>query len=81
MNTDPETYFVKRLNDHGVYVYPISAAYPAKERIRRAIIDAKLECSILGINASGKTETYQTAFERHYGESLQPASQPKGETS
>ena len=81
MNSEPttaESYIVKRLHDHGAHIYPVSEAYPLKERIRRAILDRKLDATIIGRNsASQKSETYAQIFERLYGEPLEPK-KPKG---
>lgn len=68
-----EAFLCKRLHDHGAHMYPVSPQYPLKERIRRAILDARLECVTIGRNAATKKcETYAEAFERLYDEPLTP---------
>ena len=70
-----EAYVVKRLRAKGIHIYPVSDAFPMKERIRRAIVDSKIEYAILGTNpATKKTDTFLQAFERLYGEPLEPKS-------
>lgn len=78
---DAEAYFAKRLADHGKRVFE-GTTDPAlrKARIRQAIIDSAMDCTIIGKNAAGKPETYQQAFERHFGEPLVPSRQ-KAQTS
>jgi hypothetical protein len=76
-----EEYIVKRLRAKGAHIYAVSDAFPMKERMRRAIIDGKFDCAILGKNsATNKCETFSQAFERLYGEPLEPKSR-KGKTS
>jgi hypothetical protein len=71
--SDAENYFAKRLKDHGAYVYPASEQFPMVERIRRAILDAKLTSTIIGRNsATKKPETYAQCFERLYREPIEP---------
>lgn len=71
VTTQAESYIVKRLRDHGAHIYPVSDAFPIKERIRRAILDCKLDGVIVGRNsATKKCETYRQLFERLYGEPL-----------
>jgi hypothetical protein len=68
---DGEISLIKRLREHGVLVstgYATSAE--RKLRIRAAIIDAGLDCTIAGRNAVGKPENYAELFERHFGEPL-----------
>jgi hypothetical protein len=43
-----------------------------KERFRKAIIDGNLDCVLLGKARDGKPLNYARAFERLYGESLNP---------
>lgn len=70
-----EAYIVKRLQAKGLHIYPVSDAFPMKERIRRAIIDSKSEYTILGTNpATRKVDTFLQAFERLYGEPLEAKS-------
>jgi hypothetical protein len=74
---DGELFFVRRLKDHGRHVFDgITDPEERRERIRFAIIEGALESAIIGKSPAGKTETYAQAFERFYGEPLQP--QPKG---
>jgi hypothetical protein len=71
VTTQAESYIVKRLREHGAFIYPVSDAFPIKERIRQAIIDRKLEPVIIGRNsATKKCESYSACFERLYGEPL-----------
>jgi len=72
VTTQAESYIVKRLRDHGAFIYPVSDAFPLKERIRRSILDSKLDCIVIGRNLGGKVETYAQLFERLYGEPLEP---------
>lgn len=71
---DAENAFLKRLKDHRAHVYPICEAYPAQERIRRAILDSKLDWVSFGKNPEGKPETYAQAFERMFCVPLDPTS-------
>ena len=74
-----EQYLLSRLEKHRIFVYPPSEQFPAKERIRRAIIDNKCEYTIVGRNsANRKPETYMACFERAYGEPLEPKSKRTG---
>ena len=71
--TQAEDFFVKQLRAKGAYIYPVSDAFPIKERIRRAILDNKLDYAIIGRNsATKKCETYAECFARLYGEPLEP---------
>lgn len=71
--TIAEEYILRRLREHGIFVYPTSAQFPTRERIRRAILDNGIDCIIIGRNsATKKTETYAQCFERLYGEPLEP---------
>lgn len=71
VTTLAENYIVKRLQEHGAFIYPVSDQFPLKERIRRAIIDTNLDATIIGRNsATKKCETYSECFERHYAEPL-----------
>lgn len=72
-----ELWFVGRLRDHLAQIFT-GDTDPAtrRERLRRAIVNAELESVILGKHA-GKSETYANAFERLYGEPLQPKPQRK----
>lgn len=73
VTTQAEGYFVKRLKEHGAFIYPVSDQFPLKERIRRAIIDTNLDATIIGRNsATKKCETYLQLFERLYNEPLEP---------
>lgn len=78
VTTQAESYIVKRLREHGAFIYPVSDAFPLKERIRRAILDTKLDAIIVGRNsATKKCESYRECFERLYGEPLEPATKGK----
>lgn len=78
VTTQAETYIVKRLKDHGAFIYPVSAQFPLKERIRRAILDTKLDAAVIGRNsATKKCETYSQCFERLYDEPLEPKQKGK----
>jgi hypothetical protein len=69
---DTELFFVKRLKDHGRHIHDgITDPEERRERIRFAIIEGGLESTIIGKHA-GKSETYGHAFERYYGEPLEP---------
>ena len=71
VTTIAENYIVKRLKDHGAFIYPVSDQFPLKERIRRAILDTKLDAVIVGRNsATKKCETYEQLFQRTYSEPL-----------
>lgn len=59
-------WFVKCLKFHGV------EAKPAKESIRRAIIDGYWECAICGKGPDGKATTFGETFERAFGEAMMP---------
>lgn len=73
VTTQAESYIVKRLRELGAHIYPVSDAFPMKERIRRAILDGKHDCTIIGRNsATKKCETFAECFERLYDESLEP---------
>jgi hypothetical protein len=70
---DAESYFVKRLGEHGQTVYLVRTdPDDRRERIRAAIMVGHLECTILGRRSDGKPENYADAFERLYGEPLTP---------
>ena len=72
-NFDVEMQFAKRLGEHGKHVFAgPSDPTITKDRIRQAIIDSKVDCTIFGSNPAGKPETYQAAFERHFNEPLYP---------
>lgn len=76
-----EGYIVRRLREHGAHIYAVSDQFPLKERIRRAILDGKLELAIIGRNsATKKCETYAQCFERFYDEPLEPKSR-KGKST
>jgi hypothetical protein len=77
VTTQAESYIVKRLRDHGAHIYAVSDQFPLKERIRRAILDSKLDCIVIGRNLAGKVETYAQLFERLYGEPLEPNTKGK----
>jgi hypothetical protein len=78
VTTQAESYIIKRLKDHGAFIYPVSDQFPLKERIRRAILDTKLDAIIVGRNATTKKcETYSEVFSRLYGEALEPTTKGK----
>lgn len=70
---DVEMYFARRLADHGKRIFD-GLADPAirKDRIRAAILEARMDCTIIGRTPTGKPETYAASFERFYGEPLHP---------
>lgn len=79
VTTQAEEFVVKRLRDHRAHIYPVSAQFPLKERIRRAILDNKLDMTIIGRNATTKKpETYAELFARLYGEPLHPKAKREG---
>ena len=66
-----EQYLLDVLRSRGAFIYPVSAQFPLKERIRRAIIDGKYDYAILGKNsATKKCETFMQCFERVFREPL-----------
>jgi hypothetical protein len=70
---DVEMYFARRLGEHGKHVFTgLSDPMISKERIRQAILDSRLDCTIIGRAPSGKAETYAASFERFYSEPLVP---------
>lgn len=73
-NFDAESYFVKRLADHGKTVYLVrTTPTDRQERIRQAIIECHLDAVIFGTNrATQKPETYSEAFQRFYNSPLHP---------
>lgn len=78
---DVEMYFARRLSEHGKRIFTgLSDPTITKDRIRAAIIDSRLDCTIIGRAPNGKPETYAQSFERFYSEPLVP-SQRKGKRS
>lgn len=71
---DIEQWFVKRLHDHRRKIDAgITDPDERRERIRYQIIEGKLDCTIIGRHpTTKKSETYAQAFERFYGEPLEP---------
>lgn len=70
---DAELWLAKRLQNHLAAVFNgLTDPDVRKARIRRCILTAELEDTIVGTNALGKTETYSQAFERLYSEPLKP---------
>lgn len=68
---DVELYFARRLGEHGKRIFSgLSDPTITKDRIRQAIIDAHLDCTIIGRAPSGKPETYAASFQRFYGTPL-----------
>jgi hypothetical protein len=63
--------FVKRLAEHGRGLAITADLEEMRERIRYAILECGLDCTIFGVR-DGKCETYAKAFERHYREPLEP---------
>jgi hypothetical protein len=75
---DAEEFFVKRLRDHRRQIHSgITDPEERRERIRYAILEGGLDCAIIGKSKTGKSETYAQAFERHYGEPLQPTTRKR----
>jgi len=69
--SDAETWFAKRLTEHGVTILSGAPDRATRmERFRGAILGCYLEAVIVGGKAAGKPETYQQIFERLYGEPL-----------
>jgi hypothetical protein len=75
---DAEVLFAKRLADHGKRVFE-GTTDPAlrKARIRQAILDSNMDCTIIRTDAKGKPETYAQLFERHFNEPLVPTRKGK----
>jgi len=70
---DVEMYFARRLGEHGKRIFTgLSDPTITKDRIRQAIIDSHVDCTIIGRAPNGKPETYAQSFERFYGEPLHP---------
>jgi hypothetical protein len=70
---DVEMYFARRLGEHGKSIFTgISDPSITKARIRQAIIEARMDCNIIGRAPNGKSETYSQSFQRFYGEPLVP---------
>lgn len=68
---DAELYLVGRLKQHGAHVFDgDTTTATRKERIRAAILEHGLDCTIVGRNKAGKTDTYRACYERLYGEPL-----------
>lgn len=68
---DAEAFIVKRLKDHGAQIFQgVTDSAERRQRIRKAIIDAGLDRTIVGRNSAGKTETYSQTFERAFHEPL-----------
>jgi hypothetical protein len=75
---DVEMYFARRLAEHGRHVFTgLSDPTIRKDRIRQAILDAHMDCTIIGKNAAGKPETYAICFERLFHEPLVPKTKGK----
>jgi hypothetical protein len=73
-----ELFFARRLKEHGKHVFDgLTTSDITKDRIRAAIIEARVDCAIVGRAPNGKPETYSQSFARFYGEPLVP-SQRKG---
>jgi hypothetical protein len=71
---DVEMYFARRLGEHGkrIFTGPTDPTI-TKDRIRQAIIDARVDCTIIGRHpVTQKPETYAASFERFYSEPLVP---------
>ena len=68
---DGELFLVRRLGQHGHRVFTgDTAPNERRARMRRAILEAGLDCTIVGKNRSGKPETFAALFERLYSEPL-----------
>jgi hypothetical protein len=65
---------VKRLTEHRRTITAgITDRDERRERIRFAILEGGLEMTIIGRHpTTKKPETYAQAFERYYGEALEP---------
>jgi hypothetical protein len=75
---DVEMYFARRLGEHGKSIFTgLSDPTITKARIRQAIIDSRLDCTIIGRAPNGKPETYAQSFERFYNEPLHPKTRRK----
>jgi len=78
---DAESYLARRLKEHGAPVFiGVTDTNIRKERLRKAIIDGKHDCTIVGRNLAGKAETYAQLFERIFNEPLEPKSR-KGKSA
>jgi hypothetical protein len=70
---DVEMYFARRLADHGKRIFDgLADPDTRKQRIRAAILEARMDCTIIGRAPTGKPETYAQSFQRFYGEPLVP---------
>jgi hypothetical protein len=79
---DAESYFVRRLKDHGRTVFAgVSDPGIRRERIRAAILEGGLDVAIIGRRPDQKPETYAAAFQRFYGEPLEPKRKEKSHAS
>jgi hypothetical protein len=69
---DAERYFAKRLAEHGHHEIfdGLTTSTDRKATIRAAILEAQLECAIIGRNKAGKPESYSDCFARCFGEPL-----------
>jgi hypothetical protein len=69
---DAELYFARRLAEHRCRAFEgVTTPEITRERIRAAILEAKLDQGIIGRNSlTKKPETYAQCFERHFGEPL-----------
>lgn len=74
---DMEAFLTRRLKEHGAKVFTGATTVADRvERFRAAIVEAELDCAIIGRRPDRKAETYGQFFERHFGEPLH--SKPKG---
>jgi hypothetical protein len=71
---DAEAFLTRCLKEHGCETFAgVTEADERRERIRYAILGAGLDVVIVGRKAGTKNpETYAEAFERVYGEPLEP---------
>lgn len=71
---DAELFIARRLKELGKGVFDgITDPDERRERIRFAIINGAIDVSVIGRHPdSGRTETFAQAFERFYGEPLEP---------
>ena len=68
-----EMFMARRLKDHGCDVFAGSSDTASRKALfRRVITERGLEATILAKGEDGKCFTYAQAFERTYGESLEP---------
>jgi len=68
-----EMFMAQRLQAHGFDIFAGSSdGASRKAAFRRVLTEAGIEFAIIGKDSTGKCLTYAQAFERTYGEPLQP---------